>query len=140
MQRSAHAEAVTRLTTALELLKTLPDERERAEQELRLQLALGPALVVNKSYTAPEVERAFTRALELSHQMEDAARLFAAMKGLCVFSFTKGAEFQRVCELGEQLVRLADEAHSPVLQIEAYYALVQDQGTYFDKWGNCSQP
>ena len=122
-QRSAHAEAVTRLTTALELLKTLPDGRERAEQELRLQLALGPALVVNKSYTAPEIEHAYTRALELSRQMEDPARLFPAMKGLCLFSFTKGAEFQRVCELGEQLVRLADEAHSPVLQIEAYYAL-----------------
>ena len=44
------------------------------------------------------------------------------MTGLCIFSFTKGAKFQRVCELGEQLVRLADEAHSPALQIEAYYA------------------
>ena len=123
VQRSAHAEAVTRLTTALELLQTLPDGRERAEQELRLQLVLGPALVVNKSYTALEIEHTYARALELSRQMEDSSRLFPAMKGLYLFSFTKGTEFPRVCELGEQLVRLADEAHSPALQIEAYYAL-----------------
>ncbi len=41
MQRSAHAEALNHLTTGLELLNTLPDTPERAQQELTLQLALG---------------------------------------------------------------------------------------------------
>ena len=43
------------LTTALELLKTLPDTPERAQQELTLQLTLGPALMATKGYAAPEV-------------------------------------------------------------------------------------
>ena len=34
VQRSANVEAITHLTTALELLTTLPDTRERAQQEL----------------------------------------------------------------------------------------------------------
>ena len=34
VQRSANVEAITHLTTALELLNTLPDTRERAQQEL----------------------------------------------------------------------------------------------------------
>src|ERR1043166_8685491 len=34
VQRSAHAEAINHLTTALELLQTLPDTPERAQQEL----------------------------------------------------------------------------------------------------------
>src|SRR5206468_1381269 len=36
VQRSANAEAITHLTTALELLKTLPDTPERVQQELTL--------------------------------------------------------------------------------------------------------
>ncbi len=43
VQRSANAEAITHLTSALELFKALPDTLERAQQELTLQVALGPA-------------------------------------------------------------------------------------------------
>ncbi len=43
MQRSANVEAIGHLTTGLELLTTLPDTPERAQQELTLQTTLGPA-------------------------------------------------------------------------------------------------
>ena len=43
-QRSANVEAIAHLTKGLELLKTLPDTPERAQQELTLQLALGTAV------------------------------------------------------------------------------------------------
>ena len=56
MQRSANAEAISHLTTALELLKTLPDTPERAQQELTLQITLGAPLMATKGYAAPEVE------------------------------------------------------------------------------------
>jgi class 3 adenylate cyclase len=65
MQRSAHAEAVDHLTTALDLLKTWPETPERARQELSLQIALGPPLQLTKGFAAPEVEAAYTRAREL---------------------------------------------------------------------------
>src|SRR5262249_2616293 len=41
VQRSANVDAITQLTTALDLLKTLPDTPERAQQELTLHLTLG---------------------------------------------------------------------------------------------------
>ena len=44
LQRSASQEAITHLTTALELLSALPDTPERTQQELALQMALGPAV------------------------------------------------------------------------------------------------
>ncbi len=50
VQRSAYAEAISHLTTALELLKTLPDTPERARQELTLQIALGVLLQATKGY------------------------------------------------------------------------------------------
>ena len=62
VQRSANAEAISHLTAALELLKTLPDTPERTQQELTLQIALGQPLMATKGYAAPEVEQAYTRA------------------------------------------------------------------------------
>jgi class 3 adenylate cyclase/ribosomal protein L40E len=43
MQRSAHADAISNLTAAIDLLPKLPDSPERIQRELLLQLALGPA-------------------------------------------------------------------------------------------------
>src|SRR5262249_21970927 len=56
VQRSAYAEAVGHLATALELLKTLPDTLERTQQELVLRTTLGPALMVSKGVGMPEVK------------------------------------------------------------------------------------
>ena len=54
MRRSAHREAISHLTKALELLKTLPDTPERTQQELTLQIALGLALMATKGFAAPK--------------------------------------------------------------------------------------
>jgi hypothetical protein len=56
-QRGANVEAVSHLTTGLELLKTLPDTPARAQQELPLQLALGALLTATKGVAATEVEQ-----------------------------------------------------------------------------------
>src|SRR2546427_3693550 len=48
IERSANVEAVAHLTQGLELLATLPDTPERAQQELVMQTTLGPALLVSK--------------------------------------------------------------------------------------------
>jgi predicted ATPase len=53
-QHSAHAEAISHLTTALELLKPLPNTLERSQQELTLQIALGVPLMATKGFAAPE--------------------------------------------------------------------------------------
>jgi predicted ATPase len=47
-QRSANTEAISHLTKGLELLKTLPDTPERAQQELLLQTSLGAVLMAAK--------------------------------------------------------------------------------------------
>ena len=67
--RSAHREAINHLTTALELLKTLPDTSVRTRQELTLQIALGLALMATRGIAAPEVKQAYARAHELCRQV-----------------------------------------------------------------------
>src|SRR5437870_2804308 len=44
LQRAAYTEAISHVTTALELLETLPDTVERAQRELALQLTLARAI------------------------------------------------------------------------------------------------
>jgi hypothetical protein len=55
LQCSAPQEAVTHLTQAMALLARWPETLERAQRELRLQTALGPALMVTKGFGHPEV-------------------------------------------------------------------------------------
>ena len=78
-QRSANVEAIAHLTTALELLKALPDTPARAQQELSVQTTLGPVLIAAKGYAAPEVERAYARARELCQQGGEASQIFSAL-------------------------------------------------------------
>ncbi len=121
-QRSAHAEAVTSLTTALELLQTLPDTPERAQRELALQIALAASLQATKGPAAPEVEHAYTRARALCQPGEETPQFFSVLRGLWVLHHVR-AELQTARELGEQLLSMAERAQDPALLQEAHRAL-----------------
>ncbi|WP_233857670.1 adenylate/guanylate cyclase domain-containing protein [Paraburkholderia sp. HD33-4] len=122
LQRSANAEAVTHFTTALALLDRLPENRERAVQELELQITLGPALMAARGIGASEVEKTYTRALALCRQLGETDQLFPALLGLRTFFIARGA-VRPACELGEELVTLARKAHDPALLMQAHRAL-----------------
>jgi class 3 adenylate cyclase len=116
VQRSANGEAITHLTTALELLKTLPDTRERAQQELTLQVTLAPPLMVTKGLTAPAVGAVHTRALALCQQVGDTPQLFPALMGAQSFYVVR-AELQTARDVAERLLALAQQAQAPALLI-----------------------
>jgi class 3 adenylate cyclase/predicted ATPase len=118
-QRSANLEAVQHLTKALELLHKLPETPARHQQELDLQLALGPALIATKGTAAPEVAQTYARARVLCAQVGDTPRLFSTLRGLCRLYRNQGA-FATARELGEELVRLAECETAPTPRLEAY--------------------
>jgi class 3 adenylate cyclase/predicted ATPase len=120
--RSANVEAISHLTKALELLKTLPDTPERTQQELTLQTALGVPLTATRSWAAPEVGAAYARALELCRQLDETSQLFRVLQGLWTFYIVR-AECETARELGEQCLSLAQSAQDPVLLLEAHLAL-----------------
>jgi predicted ATPase len=121
-QRSAHVEAISHLTKGLELLKTLPDTSERAQQELTLQITLGAPLIATKGNAVPEVEKVYTRALELCRRVGKTPQLFPVLGGLCSFYLTRG-EFKTARELGEQRMYLAQSVQDPALLVEAHRTL-----------------
>jgi class 3 adenylate cyclase/predicted ATPase len=121
-QRSANVEAITHLTTALDLLTTLPDTRERAQQELTLQVTLGMPLQATRGVSSPEVMATYTRARELCQQVGETRQLFRVLYGLRSFHHV-GGEFLTAREIGEQLLSLAQREHDPALLVGAYWAL-----------------
>ena len=119
LQRYANAEGIEQLTTALQLLKTLPATPERAQQELDILSSLGPALTATRGYGAVEVEQTYRRAHQLCQQMGDARRLFAVLRGLAAFYQQRG-ELQTANTLAEQLLDLARRAQDPTLLLRGY--------------------
>jgi predicted ATPase len=67
-ERSAYTEAISHLTKGLELLHTLPHTRERAQQELAMQIPLVNMYMATKGWGASDVEHAYRRARELCQQ------------------------------------------------------------------------
>jgi DNA-binding winged helix-turn-helix (wHTH) protein/predicted ATPase len=122
LRRSAPHEAIRLLTRALEMLTTLPDTPERVQLELTLRLSLGPPLMAAKGYAAREVERTYTRARALCHQLGETADLFSILRGLWVSALLR-AELRLAHELGEQLLTFAQRVQDPTLLVEADYAL-----------------
>ncbi len=121
-QRSAYVEAVSHLTKGLEVLKILPDTPERTQQELDLQVILGPTLIATKGWGAPELEKAYARARELCQQVGETVRLFPVLWGLWIFYYTR-EELRKAHELGEQLFNLAQSVQDSALLLEAHLTL-----------------
>jgi len=119
---SAHVEAISHLTQALELLQTLPATPERSQQELTLHIALGASLIATKGYAAPEVEQTYARARQLCHHLDDPHQLYPALHGLRNY-YQVRADYQTSHTLGEQLLTLAQQAQDAAMLLVAHRAL-----------------
>jgi class 3 adenylate cyclase len=128
VQRSAYAEAVNYLTTALELLKTLPDTQERVQQELPLQIALAYSRAITAGYTTPGVGEAFLRAQELCQQLGETPQLSVVLRGLWQF-YGLQAEYETAREMVNRGLSLAQRLQDATLLMGAH----QDLG-FFSLW------
>jgi class 3 adenylate cyclase/tetratricopeptide (TPR) repeat protein len=124
IERSANVEAISHLTKGLELLQTLTDTPERAQQELRLQISLGGPMAAIKGWAAPETGAVYARARELCRQVGETPQIFPALWGLCGF-YSVRAEYQTALELAKQLLNLAESVQDSALLLEAHYAVGQ---------------
>jgi DNA-binding winged helix-turn-helix (wHTH) protein/predicted ATPase len=122
LSRYAYQEALAHLRRALALVATLPETPARAQQELDLRLALGPALIATQGTTAPEVEQTYARARVLCAQVDETPQLLPTLQGLCRFYRARGA-LATSRELAEQLYRLAQRETAPMALLEAHDAL-----------------
>jgi adenylate cyclase len=110
------------LTKAVELLQTLPATHGHAQQELALHITLGGPLRAIKGYSAPEVEKTYSRARELCHQDGEPAQLFSVLRGLFGVYMARGP-LSTGRELAEQLLQIARREQDVSLVLQAHHAL-----------------
>jgi len=122
VRMSASEEAIAHFTRGLELLKTLPDSSERAQQELNLQLALAAPFQAARGYAAPETGRAYARAYELSQQMDESPQLLPALWSLGSFYLAR-AEHQKSIRLTERILHLAQRMEDPLQLAMAHWGM-----------------
>jgi predicted ATPase len=120
-RRSANIEAITHLTKGIDTLGGLPETPERARQELSLQLALGPALMATRGWNAPEAERAYGRAQQLSERLNDDREHFNAVWGSWLVRAGEGA-WDASRDVVVELFRIAERVDDTALSLQAHHA------------------
>jgi predicted ATPase len=95
-------------------LATLPASAERDQQELELQLSLGPPLTALKGWAPPEMAVAYERAQELCQNINDHSQLIPALWLLSVYRLGR-SEHAEVDQLVARFFRLAQQAGDPAL-------------------------
>jgi predicted ATPase len=110
LSRSGFPEATAHFRRGLELLARLPDDRKRQQTEIELRLGLAGALV--KSWTDLEVQREFERARELAEQIDDPQNLVHANYGIWTGQSLRD-DLSLAVRTAQELLRVAD-AHDDV--------------------------
>jgi predicted ATPase len=117
--KSANLEAIEQFRRGLALVEALSDMRERAERELDLQMALGPALFATKSWSHPDVGRTYVGARKLCRQLEDYSREFTALRGLQLHH--QGLlEMEKAQHFAEEAMRVAERLDDAVSLVGAH--------------------
>lgn len=122
VERAADAPALAFLHQALALLPQLPDDRDRARLELRINLLLGPLTIAAHGAAAPEVKSVYERALALCDRVSDEASRLPAYFGLRQHHLAT-LDLDAAHEIGEAMHRTAAARGSVGELLEANIAL-----------------
>jgi DNA-binding NtrC family response regulator/tetratricopeptide (TPR) repeat protein len=120
--RSALTEAITHLSSGLELLPHLPEDGEHDRLELTFQTALGIVLRASRGSGVPETERAFARARELCERVGDDLQLGPIIVGQWA-SLLVAANYRGAQELASTLLALAERNGDPLVAAFGHRAM-----------------
>jgi class 3 adenylate cyclase len=110
--RYACKEAEASYRHALDLLRTLPDSRERPERELELLNRLVPALQLTRGWAAPEAAEAVAHARALAQKTGNPGQLLLQLVGSFVGALSRG-DLSAAGALAPQVFDLAERDGSP---------------------------
>jgi DNA-binding winged helix-turn-helix (wHTH) protein/predicted ATPase len=122
IRRHAYREAVALARRGLEVLETVPDDAERAEQELCLQLTLGVPLTATEGYGSANVGDAYRRARELCQRLGDTPDVSEVLWGLWVFCIVR-SELDAAREIAGEFLLLAERVDYPGLEMRGHEAM-----------------
>jgi class 3 adenylate cyclase/tetratricopeptide (TPR) repeat protein len=107
IRRSANVDAVAHLTRGIELIRSLPAAPEWDHRELRLHLALGPAMRAIKGHATAEVRDVYSRARGLLNEGSTVREQMSVLYGLWISHFTQW-EAAATQQLAEEIMLLSE--------------------------------
>lgn len=123
-RRMALQESIAHLHSALQDIAILAPSPERDRAELGLHAALGTAFMLARGWAAPEVEKAYARANELSVSLTDTDETIWTLWGICVFHLVRG-EIEHARGIGTRIMGLASRSGSRRARLVAHMLGVQ---------------
>ncbi len=118
----ANDEAIAHFKHGIKLVETLGDTPQRDRLELALQLALGVPLMARHGFSGEELAQTYGRARELTRGGEASSELYQTLAGLKAYYDVHG-DFMEAKEIGEELLRIADQLKDPGLIALAHHHL-----------------
>ena len=109
--RSAMVEAVTSLRKGLDQSTGLSEGLARQQQELDLLIALVPALIATKGYSAPEVGETLSRATALAEQVDRTDYLLMLLYGQFAYYNTR-CDFEPALLFAKRLEQIGGEQNN----------------------------
>ncbi len=107
INRFAAGEAVAQITRGIAETNRLPDDAERWQTELELQVLAGNVLTVTEGHGAYSTSGAFSRALALCEKLPSTPHRMAVEYGVFTH-FTQRLDMKSAAELAEAMVALGD--------------------------------
>lgn len=124
-ERLAHEEAIAHFSKGIQVLMTLPETRERDQQEVTLCIDLGKSLAATKGWAAPEAEAAYARSWEICQQTGDTSRLAAVLWGLA-HVYVVRADLTKSREVTARFLALAEQRSDAILLLMTHWLTGQN--------------
>lgn len=134
LRLSANEEAITHLTQARILLQSLPENEERQRLELDLCLLVGPALMANRGYTAPQVLEIYSTAHKLCQIVGTVSQQLQTLWGLRAYYHVSGS-YRRSLQFVHEFMAIVQNSQTAHLLVEAHRNL----GTAFFHLGQLEE-
>ena len=119
MHRSAYQEAIASLNRGIELLQSLPDDSERAGEQLKLQTILVECLSAVQAPSSQVARAAMEQALGLAEKLQNKVEISRALTALHP-SHLIAMELVKARELAERSLALAEEINDSYMLASAH--------------------
>jgi DNA-binding SARP family transcriptional activator len=118
----ANREVIAHCKRGLTLLHSFPENAQKTQHELALQVSLGHALMATRGYANAETGAAFTRARELCGRVVDTPQLLPILRGIWAFYLTR-AEYRIARELAEEKLQSPQKQQVAGLDLNSHWMM-----------------
>ena len=128
-----YLDTVAQSRDMLAVLEAVPSSPDRAAQEIALRINLARALMAAKGFT-PEVEAAFTGAVELFESGVDVRQQYSVLRGLAGLYMFR-AQLHESARLGREILALGEREGDPGMLIDGHLLIGTTLMSYDDLQG-----